>query len=164
MKKILLLTFVSMAALNNINGQLIITEEPNDTTFIYSLAGPGIVVSGIERNCAGGASGFFDATSANVGIDNGIVLTSGTLLNVVGPNNSSAATGYNATSGDDDLTPLTMWETYDACAISFDMNVAADTLKLQFVFGSEEYAEFVGSGFNDVFRFLGKRPWYGRPC
>ncbi len=153
MKKNLLLTFVSIAALSNINAQLIVTEEPNDTTFIYSLAGPGIVVSGIERNCAEGASGFFDATSANVGIDNGIVLTSGTLLNVVGPNNLSSATGYNGTAGDDDLTPLTIWETYDACAISFDMNVAADTLKLQFVFGSEEYAEFVGSGFNDVFAF-----------
>lgn len=163
MKKILLLTCVSMAALSNINGQLIVTDEPNDTTFIYSLAGPGIVVSGMERNCAEGASGFFDATSANVGIDNGIMLTSGTLINVVGPNNSSSATGYNGTPGDDDLTPLTIWETYDACAISFDMNVAADTLKLQYVFGSEEYAEFVGSGFNDVFAFWVSGPGMADP-
>ncbi|MBK7440405.1 MAG: choice-of-anchor L domain-containing protein [Chitinophagales bacterium] len=153
MKKTLLLPLFVLPLAFNAGAQLVVTDEPNDTTFIYSLAGPGIVVSNIERTCADGASGFFDATSANVGIDNGIALTSGTLLNTLGPNNMGSASGYNGTLGDADLDAVTIWTTYDACIIEFDMDVAADTLKLQYVFGSEEYAEFVGSGFNDVFAF-----------
>ena len=33
------------------------------------------------------------------------------------------------------------------------MTVAADTVRIDYVFGSEEYLEFVGTSFNDVFAF-----------
>lgn len=153
MKKNLILSLTLISAAFGANAQLLVTEESNDTTFIYSLAGPGIIVSNIERVCAEGASGFFDATAANVGIDNGIALTSGSLINLQGPNNLGGTSTYNGTAGDTDLDALTMWATYEACIIEFDMEVAADTLKLKYVFGSEEYPEFVGTSFNDVFAF-----------
>ena len=158
MKKRILLSLFSLPLFYAATAQLVVTEEPNDTTFIYSLAGPGIVVSDIVRNCSDSSSGYFDATMANVGIDNGILLTSGAFLNAVGPNNAGSTTAFIGTPGDPDLDALTVWMTYDACIIEFDMAVASDTLKLKYVFGSEEYPEYVGSGFNDVFAFFVSGP------
>lgn len=135
------------------NAQLTTTPEVNDTTFIYSLAGPGIYVTNIQRTCATDASGYFNSTDANVGIENGILLTTGTITNAMGPNNMGGTSYSNGTYGDDDLTDVVGITTYDACTIEFDMTVAADTLRLDYVFGSEEYTEFVLSGFNDVFAF-----------
>ena len=75
MKKFLLSGSLLLIITTQINAQLTVTAELDDETFIYSLAGPGIVVSGIERNCAEGASGFFNSMDANVGIENGMLLT-----------------------------------------------------------------------------------------
>ncbi|MBC8172617.1 MAG: choice-of-anchor L domain-containing protein [Chitinophagales bacterium] len=154
MKKLLLLfIFISLISLTG-KAQLTVTEETNDTTFIYSLAGGGVTVSNLVRNCADSASGFYNSSAANVGIDSGIALTSGRLLNALGPNNNGSATGYNGTGGDADLdAAIPGYYTYDACIIEFDMTVAADTARISYVFGSEEYLEFVGSSFNDVFAF-----------
>lgn len=153
MKKILLLSFFS-AVLLNLNAQLVVTEESNDTTFIYSLAGPGVTISGLSRTCGESGSGFYDAASAYVGIDNGIILTSGTIENALGPNASGSTTGMGSGIGDADLDALIPgYYTYDACVIEFDMTVAADTVRISYVFGSEEYLEWVGTAFNDVFAF-----------
>ena len=153
MKNFLLLLSLFTIITPQINAQLTVTAELDDEIFIYSLAGPGIVVSGIERNCAEGASGFFNSMDANVGIENGMLLTSGSAEIAIGPNDEGSSSMYNGTEGDDDLTAGAGYMTYDACVIEFDMTVAADTLKLSYVFGSEEYMEFAGTGFNDIFAF-----------
>src|SRR5262249_24444669 len=44
--------------------------------------------------------------------------------------------------------------TYDACVLEFDFKAAGDTVKFNYVFGSEEYPEFACSPYNDVFGFL----------
>ena len=49
MKKFLLSGSLLLIITTQINAQLTVTAELDDETFIYSLAGPGIVVSGIER-------------------------------------------------------------------------------------------------------------------
>lgn len=153
MKKILLLSFLSAYFLHS-NAQLTVWSEPNDTTFIYSLAGPGVTVTNLTRNCATDASGFYNSTAANVGIDSGIVLTSGLISLTPGPNNSSSSSYANGTAGDAALDALIPgYFTYDACYIEFDMTVMADTVRINYVFGSEEYQEYVGSSFNDVFAF-----------
>lgn len=163
MKKTLLLLTV-IGAFQIGQAQLVVWEELNDTTFIYSLAGPGVTVSNLERNCATGASGFYNSLDANVGIDSGIALTSGSLLGTVGPNNNGSTTTGNLYDGDADLDALIPgYMTYDACYIEFDMTVAADTVKISYVFGSEEYLEYVGSSFNDVFAFWVSGPGIPEP-
>lgn len=153
MKKILLLS-MCCAFIYTLNAQLVVTEESNDTTFIYSLAGPGVTISNLTRVCGESGSGFYNASSAYVGIDEGILLTSGTIANALGPNASGSTSEYLGTDGDADLDALIPgYYTYDACVIEFDMTVAADTVRISYVFGSEEYLEYVGSAFNDVFAF-----------
>ncbi|MBC8048189.1 MAG: choice-of-anchor L domain-containing protein [Fimbriimonadaceae bacterium] len=153
MKKIFLVLILSSFVLFT-KAQLTVWTEPNDTTFIYSLAGPGVTVSNLVRTCADTASGFYNSSAANVGIDSGIVLTSGSILNATGPNTSGSASAWNGYGGDADLDELIPgYYTYEACLIEFDMTVMADTVRINYVFGSEEYLEWVGSSFNDVFAF-----------
>ncbi len=152
MKNLLLSLLVTITTVP-LFSQLIVSSEPDDVTFVYSLAGPGIVVSDVVRTCATDASGFFNSMDANVGIDSGMILTSGNTSNAEGPNNEGSASAMNGTAGDADLTAASGVETYDACVIEFNMTVAADTLRLSYVFGSEEYMEFAGTSFNDIFAF-----------
>ena len=87
------------------------------------------------------------------------MLTSGDANLAIGPNDTGNATfAFNGT-GDPDLdylseqlgngTPST-----DACIVELDVFVATDELSFEYVFGSEEYPEFVDSDFNDIFAFL----------
>jgi hypothetical protein len=138
------------------NAQLAVWSEPSDTNFIFALSGPGIVVENPVRNCAPDASGFFDASAAVLDLSSGALLSTGLIWDAVGPNNSGGTSTAHGWLGDADLDalPSSIAPSFDACVIEFDMRVSSDTLKLDYIFGSEEYLEFAGSAFNDVFAFF----------
>jgi plastocyanin len=140
----------------SLSAQLSVTPEPADTNLIYALAGPGITVANAVRTCDSAGSGFFNGSATTLGLADGVLLTSGTIWNAQGPNNSGSSSWVQGMPGDADLDALFGMglPSYDACVLEFDMTVASDTLKLNYVFGSEEYLEFVGSSFNDVFAFF----------
>lgn len=101
------------------------------------------------------AIGYFNAagTSFDTIMSSGIVMASGDATNVIGPNNSSGVTtNYNG-PGDSDLDGLITQSTWDAAVLEFDFIPSSDTLQFKYVFGSDEYLEYVGS-FNDVFAFF----------
>ncbi len=64
MQRFLLTAFALIIFSTHLFSQLTVASEDNDTAFIYSLAGVGIVVSNIERNCADTASGYFNSITA----------------------------------------------------------------------------------------------------
>jgi hypothetical protein len=86
----------------------------------------------------------------------GIVLSSGD-AKIAASNTTTSFTGGNQQQpGDTDLTTLAGGNpTFDAAVLTITINVAAGSnIKsgaFDFQFGSEEYPEFVGSPFNDVF-------------
>ncbi|MFO0136948.1 MAG: choice-of-anchor L domain-containing protein [Cyanobacteriota bacterium] len=80
------------------------------------------------------AIGTFD-NATDIGLTNGVLLTTGTVLNALGPNSSSSATGPGALS-----------------SLSFDFVAVSPGISWRYVFASEEYEEYVGSQFNDRFR------------
>ncbi|QQS29829.1 MAG: choice-of-anchor L domain-containing protein [Sphingobacteriales bacterium] len=106
--------------------------------------------------------GFFESSATNLGINAGILLTSGTINNAVGPNNTSSQTLAVSTEGDADLENLLgeIYGSWDACVLEFDMVATEEELVFEYVFGSEEYLEYVGSTFNDAFAFLVTGPGY----
>ena len=59
------------------------------------LLGPGVIVSNIMYNGSPAAIGSFTATGTNLGINQGVVMTTGTILNngsgPQGPNNQAGA-------------------------------------------------------------------------
>ncbi len=106
--------------------------------------------------------GFFESSATNLGINAGILLTTGTITNAVGPNNNSGitATTSDAYSDPDINDILSDYISYDACVLEFDMVASEEELVFEYVFGSEEYLEFVGTSFNDAFAFLVTGPGY----
>ena len=70
-------------------------------------------------------------------------------------NDASSYTYILGTPGDADLSLLTSGaDTYDATVLQFDVTAKFNgQLSFTYVFGSEEYNEYVASPFNDVFAF-----------
>ena len=153
---LLTVLFLFTAAVSTSSAQLAVWPEPSDTNFIFSLSGPGITVENPVRNCHPDASGFFDASAASLDLMSGAIMTSGIIWDAPGPNASGSTSSVNSYPGDPDLDALPgiLSVSYDACVIEFDMRVSSDTLKLDYIFGSEEYLEFAGSAFNDAFAFF----------
>ncbi len=142
-----ILCFTALSA----SAQLTITDSLTNATISQLLEGLNVSISNVQVNCAGNAMAHFTGTS-ELAISEGILLTSGEAASVAGPV-SDMAMGSLMTPGDSDLE-ISLGgglPTYDACVLEFDCIPYGDTLLFNFSFGSEEYPEFVGSGFNDVF-------------
>ena len=123
---------------------------------LQCLVGPGIVVSNAVLTAAPGAAGLFTGGAAVIGIDQGLVLSSGNIVTLVGPNLQNDASNSNAMPGDPALDALIPgYATFDATILEFDFSCENPTaLSFQYVFASEEYNEWVASEFNDVFGFF----------
>ena len=93
-----------------------------------------------------------------VTIGDGAILSTGKVNDIVGPNSSSNNATQTDGGSDSDLENLSTIEgdTFDRASLEFDLAVPSDVTEISFryVFGSEEYNEFTGSGFNDVFAFF----------
>ena len=122
---------------------------------VQSLLGPGVVASNVVFHGASIAAGTFQGGTGIVGIDYGIVLSSGNIASVPGPNTSDSTSTITGTPGDPQLDALTTSPTFDACSLEFDFScTTASQIAFQYVFSSEEYNEYVASAFNDVFAFF----------
>ena len=119
-----------------------------------SLVGSGVTVSNVTYVGADVAAGSFAGGTGIIGFEDGIVLSSGSIANVVGPNATDDITAANGTAGDPDLDELSGFSTLDAAVLEFDFVPDDDTVFFQYVFTSDEYNEFVNSSFNDVFAFF----------
>jgi len=126
------------------------------------LIGPGVTVSNILYNGSPTAIGSFTATGTNLGIAQGIVMTTGTIMNngagPQGPNNAASSGTDNNMPGSGILSGIIQGtQTYNAATLEFDFIPYADTVRFKYVFGSEEYPEFAppnNSTYNDVFGFF----------
>jgi hypothetical protein len=133
---------------------LSVTSTNDANTLASNILGSGITISNATYSGAAGASGTFTG-GGNIGIGSGIILTSGGATVAQGPNNSGNATVDNGSSGLASLNALVPgYTTYDATQLSFDFTSNGGDLFFNYVFGSEEYNEWVGSSFNDVFAFF----------
>lgn len=126
-------------------------------TLAQRLVGYGLEIENANLICPDNASGyFFGAQSANLPMNSGILLTSGSTAVALSPNTVGSASSANGGPGYGPLEefPWTYNGTFNACVLEFDFTPVGDTIKFNYVFGSEEYPEYVGSTFNDVFAFL----------
>ena len=122
------------------------------------LLGNGVQVSNVQYYGSTQAIGTFNATNASIGIDEGIIMTTGKIgpgpSGPYGPNNKPDAGMDNNAGGYAPLSNLVGTSTYNAAILEFDFIPLSDSVKFKYVFASEEYPEYVGTQFNDVFAFF----------
>lgn len=120
-----------------------------------TLAGAGATISNVTYNGDPVAAGTFSGgIAAGFPIESGVILSSGNIAQIVGPNNASGAGSGLGTPGDADLGELIGGTTNDAAVLEFDVVTLTGDLVINYVFASEEYKEYVNSSFNDVFGFF----------
>jgi gliding motility-associated-like protein len=140
-----------------LDAQMQVNSSVTAQQMIQALIGNGLSVSNVQLNCAQGAYGTFtNGSSTNLGINNGIVLTTGSADTVSTPNNTSAGDAtvcIGTSTADPDLILIDPTATNDVCILEFDIIPKCDSLTISFVFGSEEYPVFVNS-INDCFGFF----------
>jgi large repetitive protein len=108
--------------------------------------------------------GFFSNGTSSVSIDEGVILASGAIGNSAGPNDvTNITTNFNDLSGDPDLNILASGTVYDDVGIEFDFTPVVNTIQFNFVFASDEYCDYVNTGFNDAFGFFISGPGFNGP-
>jgi gliding motility-associated-like protein len=137
----LLLSFSSKAQLT-VNNAL----TPNQLVQNY-LVGAGVTVSNVTFSGNAAQRGSFNGINTNLGLDSGVVLSTGAISGAIGPNNSgSTTTSYNVISADPDLNAISAVIMYDAAILEFDFIPNGDTVQFRYSFASEEYPEYSNPG------------------
>ncbi|MBP9882006.1 MAG: choice-of-anchor L domain-containing protein [Chitinophagales bacterium] len=145
--------FICLLPTKKLFSQLVVGSVGSPEELAEMLVGGGVTISNVTMNCPSGAWGSFEGSNSNVGMTSGIILACGDINNAVGPNVSTGITTDYSAPGDADLENLAGQNTNDACILEFDVKATGDTLKFKYVFGSDEYTEYVGS-INDIFAFF----------
>lgn len=152
------------------NAQITINGNQTANILAQTLVGSGVTISNPVLDCPSNANGYFVVTPPNIsnlGLDSGIVLTSGQAATTAGTQGAngpaSGPSTSNGNGGDADLTALIGGGTFDKCILEFDFVPLGDTVKFDYVFGSSEYPSFTCSNFNDVFGFFISGPGFLGP-
>jgi len=170
-----LLFLLGLLPFINAKSQIVIdnTAPYNTPVFLIDnvLLGGGVIATNHSFIGDSRQIGFFNGINSNLGIDSGIVLSSGDVSDIVGPNNSSG--NFNSLApfpylpGDATLDAVlndifinnpgpfqfSPDVSKEAAVLEFDFVPTSDTLSFKYIFASEEYLEFVSS-FNDIFGFF----------
>ncbi|MFS0638330.1 choice-of-anchor L domain-containing protein [Mesobacillus foraminis] len=122
---------------------------------VKNLLGGGVTVQNVKFKGAFHAAGSFSGGDGIIGFNDGIILSSGSISNVIGPNQSDSIADFNGSGGDADLQSLIPgYSVNDATTLEFDFIPENDVISFQYVFASDKYNEYVNSSFNDVFGFF----------
>ncbi len=152
----------------NVSAQLQITSANNAVQLAQKLVGDGVIISNVSFTGSLQMAGFFyNNGGTNIGIDSGIVLTSGrakTRQPDIGMDGDGVTAAQSVTAsnmwglpGDLDLAAaigLPVSSLKDACVLEFDFVPLGDSINFNYVFSSEEYTPAYVCNFNDAFAFF----------
>ena len=108
--------------------------------------------------------GYFQKSTSNFPIDEGIILTTGIASSAMGPNNTGGKSDLMIIGASDpDLSAISGEDMNDAAILEFDFVPAGNTMEFKYMFSSEEYLEYVQTSFNDAFGFFLSGPGISGP-
>jgi gliding motility-associated-like protein len=140
------------------SAQLVIDNSLTPAQLAQLISGNGVQILNPQVHGAVNSFGKYNATNSNLNISEGLLLTTGQTADAVGPNNMANQSSYSGDLLIPDTYPMLTTYTgrtiFEYTEFEFDIIPQGDTLNFDFVFASEEYEEWVGSQFNDVFGFF----------
>ncbi|WP_439151953.1 choice-of-anchor L domain-containing protein [Winogradskyella sp.] len=157
---IMLLSFLSYSQNIIVDNQTYSAQELIENILIDSNCIENVVVTNVVGGNFNGTDqsyGYFDATGTTFPFQSGIVMSTGRLNNVPGPNNSLSDDDASNWLGDDDLEfALEETGTLNATILEFDFTSAASQVSFRYIFASEEYQENNPNScqYSDLFGFL----------
>jgi PKD repeat protein len=96
--------------------------------------------------------GKFDHDQATSGMKHGLIIASGSVSNANGPNLGGSTGNAVGNAFDEDLNSISNGvPLFDTGGFEFDLTATSEYFTCWVVFGSEEYEEYTGSLFNDLF-------------
>ncbi|MDG1331483.1 MAG: choice-of-anchor L domain-containing protein [Crocinitomicaceae bacterium] len=170
--RIFLVSIVSMLFGTSALSQITVDNTLTPVQIVDNLIGAGVTVSNISFTGNTNQIGSFDGSASNIGLPNGIIMSSGTILDIVPPNQPTTGTFGNP--GDPDLLTVAQSvtsnpqaglinTTFDAAILEFDFVPTGDSVQFNFVFASEEYTTYINTQFNDAFGFFISGPGFAGP-
>lgn len=166
---LLIWLFLCIVCPGKLFAQLIVTDASElsgwtaDSLVRNILLDEGVTISNAKFN---GSEGVINCNSigkfetggipTNIGMESGLILASGGVSVAIGPNyydDENVPTTCEEYE-DRDLTSIASDFTYNVAVLEFDFVPWDDMVTFSFVFGSEEYMEYVDSEYNDVFGFF----------
>ncbi|WP_343634473.1 choice-of-anchor L domain-containing protein [Fluviicola sp.] len=151
----LVVTIISCT--NSVSAQITLSSDVANN-YVATICGPGVTFSNVSLTGDSRAiAKFIGGTSAGIGtsMNSGVVLSSGFVNTATalqggpgvflsGDNNGNSIPQLDGIAGDD---------TYDGIILEFDFVPITNSINVNYIFGSEEYNEYVGLGYNDAFAF-----------
>ena len=132
------------------------------------LVGSGVTISNVEFNYSVPLAtsvqtmvGFFDGVGTSWALDSGLVIATGNCALAAGDptegntlGNATDNSGVAPDPNDPDLDAIGTATINNEAILEFDFIPEGDSVVFNYIFASEEYNEYVGSAFNDVFGFF----------
>lgn len=137
--------------------QLTVVDNVGPVALVQStlVGNEGIVTRNISYTGNPKSLAYFEnGESTGLGIDKGIILSTGDAIGAKGPNNDGGYTSGTGGEGSALLEQFIPYKTMDAATLQFDFKPQTDHIVFNYVFSSDEYIEWVDSGFNDIFGFF----------
>lgn len=164
MKKIsFFLFFLPLLSLSQnvqVDGQTFTPQQLIEDILIDSDCIKNVVVTNFIGGDFGNSDqsfGYFENSGSSFPFSDGIVLSTGRLQNVQGPNTTLSDDDANNWIGDNDLENiLNESNTLNATLIEFEFTAIADQISFRYIFASEEYQENNPNTcrYSDLFGFL----------
>lgn len=138
--------------------ELPINTGANATQMADAIFGNGVTVVNATYTGAATASGIYsNGDTVAPGItpsDTGVILSTGNATDFTNSsgdvNRSDRTTTNHSRPGDSDLTNIAGANTFDAAVLEATFIPQGSVLTMQVTFSSEEYLEYVNTGFNDA--------------
>ncbi len=131
--------------------QLHITANNNAIQLAQTILGTGVTISNATLNCGSSAAGTFSYAGTNIGIPSGIILTTGYAPGAANPGSYFCNVMNGNSFSDPDLIAINTRANYDVCILNFDFVPICDTVRINYIFGSEEYPQYLHQMYNDLF-------------
>lgn len=160
----LLLSLFFLALNHSIQAQLNVisaggTSFTPEELITNVFLGEGVTVTNITYAGNPTQVGYFNGAVADIGLDRGIVMTTGQAADAAGPQSDLPSSMAGTSNTDPDLVTIGQViqpgaDVNDVAVYEITFIPVADTLRFRYVFASEEYPEYVCTQFNDVFGFF----------
>ncbi|MCK8523545.1 Ig-like domain-containing protein [Aquimarina sp. D1M17] len=169
----LFLFFLLCCITSSVFSQATSVGNPSDIDIVNELSGPGITISNpsLENGVRTAQLATFSngLVGAGLEIDTGVVMTTGSITQALNQQNtelqSSLTPQPSTTYNDPEIVAIDPTANFDVVVFSFDVVLDPNLTALQitYQFGSDEYPDYVGTIYNDIFGFFVSGPGIPSP-